>query len=404
MLSNRHFKSFFVFLVLASFVFANLLVPQAKASFGANLNQSQGQYFSAADSASLSQTGNLTIEMWVKFNTLPSLGQNMGLAGVYGSGGASTQAYLFYFQNTGSDELVFNTSNGTDNDKESKANWTPVVGVWYHLAVTYNTSSGVTFYVNSAALSNSQSFYASSIHDTATDFEIGAYSGGTSNLDANVDDVRLYSTDRSQGDIQQDYQKELTGTESNLVAYWKLDGDLNDSTGNGNTLTNHGSASYTTETPPIPTSGAATSTSSTIKAVKTSTETLSSNSTLQNDSDLTLSLAANTTYTVDGVIFASSTSADPGLQIGFTAPSGSTVAIGYMSDAANLSAGGELFGSGTGSVEIPMKANIPVPVHIMGTVTTSSTGGSFHLQWAQYTSNSNTVGVLTGSYLRVDPQ
>ena len=45
--------------------------------------------------------------------------------------------------------------------------------------------------------------------------------------------------------------------ESGLVGYWKFNGDLNDSTSNGNHLKNNNGVTFSTDTPfddPIPTS------------------------------------------------------------------------------------------------------------------------------------------------------
>ena len=64
-----------------------------------------------------------------------------------------------------------------------------------------------------------------------------------------IDDVRLWSVVRTGTEINNNKSIQLLGTETNLNAYWRLNNNLVDKTANGNTLTNNGSAVFSTDTP-----------------------------------------------------------------------------------------------------------------------------------------------------------
>lgn len=140
-----------------------------------------------------------------------------------------------------------------------------------------------------------------------------------------------------------------------------------------------------------------------LKVRKTISESLLNSTTLQNDDHLTLILATSTTYIIDGVVFASTTSAVPDIKIAFIVPSGATMDLGHIAASDSTLRYSELLeSSGAASISIPMVANTPLVIHIKGTIITTNTEGDFTLQWAQNTSNSNAITVIEGSYLRAD--
>jgi len=133
---------------------------------------------------------------------------------------------------------------------------------------------------------------------------------------------------------------------------------------------------------------------------KSSSQSLVSSTVLQNDSQLSLSVEAGKTYIIEGLVIASSTSAMPDIKIAFVAPTGTTMSIGYIEAAGSSSSGGILQASGIGG-RASVPANNPAPIVIHGTIVVSTTG-TLQLQWAQNTSNANTMQVVKGSYLKID--
>lgn len=86
---------------------------------------------------------------------------------------------------------------------------------------------------------------------TATTFtqggslQIGAYDSANDFLDGRLSQVRVWSAVRTATEIKNTMNGELTGAETNLASYWKLNGDFNDSTSNANHLTASGGATAT---------------------------------------------------------------------------------------------------------------------------------------------------------------
>jgi hypothetical protein len=131
---------------------------------------------------------------------------------------------------------------------------------------------------------------------------------------------------------------------------------------------------------------------------KPATDTTSSDNTLSDDSDLGIALAANKEYDIHGVIFASSTSQVPDIKVAFSVPTGAIMDIMVIPSSAEQA---ELLQTPSAASDgIPLSANQPIAIEVMGTVKTGSSSGTLKLQWAQNQSDSAAVGVLRGSYLR----
>jgi hypothetical protein len=133
---------------------------------------------------------------------------------------------------------------------------------------------------------------------------------------------------------------------------------------------------------------------------KPSTQSTASDTVTDDDSALTVELNAGKTYTVHGVIFASSSSQVPDLKVAFTVPSGAEMDLAVVPSSAEQAE--HLQTSNVDSDGIPIAANIPAVIQVAGTVKMGSTAGRLNFQWAQNTSDATSVGVLRGSYLRAE--
>lgn len=139
----------------------------------------------------------------------------------------------------------------------------------------------------------------------------------------------------------------------------------------------------------------------TLRVRKGVDESISSQITLQDDNDLILTPATSTTYIIDGVIFASSTSQLPDLVIAFSVPSDAELEIGYLAmEGVSLHSGEHLHGSQI-SFEIDLPATNAVTIKVIGTLKMGTTNSPLQFQWAQETSKTDTVTVLKGSYLQI---
>jgi len=122
--------------------------------------------------------------------------------------------------------------------------WTPnsayiPVNTWAHIAMTWTSNGNITAYLNGALVgSTSTSSYSYSASGGSTYFGGGGYNWA--NFKGKIDEIRIWSTARTQAEIQGNMSKVLTGSETGLVHYYKM------TNGSGTTLSdNKGSSNGT---------------------------------------------------------------------------------------------------------------------------------------------------------------
>lgn len=348
------------------------------------------QYLSISDGAQtgLGFTGNNTIEGWVYLASAPTNGQQFVLFSKYNSIG-DQRGYLYSYENNGGImQIVARISSNGSSVSSGALNVVIPTEVWTHIALVYDTTGTVEILKNGASQGTITSL-PTSIYSNTSEVTIGYQPNVTpAYFPGNFSLIREWNTNLASSTINTNKCTVFGSAQSNLQAEWSLDNVVTDASGNGNTLTNNESASFTQNVPPCLTGQTS--------VRKSNNEFVSNSSTLQNDNDLVLALAANSTYIVDGVMFASatSTSATPDIVIGFAVPSGATVAIG-----AN---GKMISASETASQRIVLPYDDTFPIYLHGTVTTADADGELHLQWAQSTPSAVPTFVLTGSYLSIE--
>jgi hypothetical protein len=204
-------------------------LPFAQSTSAADFEASSSQYLHAADSASLSIVGNLTLEAWVKFESLPTDGVVMNVVAKADNGGNFSWSWGL-INNSGTYNAYFTgSSDGTNLDilTTSDVTWTPSTGTWYHYAVVYSTAGEIKFYVNGAQQGATTTGEATSIFNGNAKLGIGVRlidNGGPAGFfDGVIDDVRVWNTNRSEAQIAANRSIELTGTETNLVAYYPFE-------------------------------------------------------------------------------------------------------------------------------------------------------------------------------------
>jgi Concanavalin A-like lectin/glucanases superfamily len=125
-------------------------------------------------------------------------------------------------------------------------------GQWHRLSIPWVASSSLaTFYYDGVSIGTTTGT-KTAIHDNASLLYVGAKKGASvvgSFLDGYIDDVRIWNAIQSSANIYARNNVQLTGNEGGLEAYYKLNAAATDSTGNSNTLTLHGTPSYTTSVP-----------------------------------------------------------------------------------------------------------------------------------------------------------
>lgn len=200
-----------------------------------DLEASSSQYATRA-SGSLSGsitsfTDDFTCEAWVK-------PESFGSTGIV-TRWNTTNGWRFNLDASGRPEIL--GSNGGNNDIA-----TAVIGVnlneWSHVAATLDMSGATaTIYINGISVPYAYTNGSATALVQAGDLQIGAWAA-TAYFDGKISDVRVWNVIRTQLQIRDNMNQQLVGSESNLVGYWKLSGDFNDSTSSANNLTGQGGA------------------------------------------------------------------------------------------------------------------------------------------------------------------
>lgn len=209
-------------------------LPFLQSTSAASFASASSQTLTANDSATLSVTGAITVEFWVNFTTTPGTNTDMNLVSKWDNEGTglTSRSYQALLRNSaGTLKLTWNTSSNGGNSgvKEAQWNWTPSTGTWYHLAFTNDTSGNVIAYIDGSAQSTVTS-QNTSISDQSQKLWLGAVGdglgGNQSFLNGKMDDVRVWSVVRTGTEITNNRSVELTGSESNLIAYWPFETEL----------------------------------------------------------------------------------------------------------------------------------------------------------------------------------
>ena len=215
-----------------------------------DLEKGEYVYIADEDQTGLDITRNITIEAWIKlesvngFNVHPIVNK-WGKAGNY--------SYYFYYLEEYNHLSLAISDNGTApgdhaNYLYSDSSLGISVGVWYYVAVSWNAStSTASFYLNGAPAGYATGTITS-IFDSGEPFQIGREGPHSYLFDGAIDEVRIWSDARTATEIADNYQDELSGDKNNLKGYWPLNGNLNDYSGNGNHLTHSSEAWYSADT------------------------------------------------------------------------------------------------------------------------------------------------------------
>jgi len=212
-------------------------LPFSQSTSAAQFTAASSQYLTAADAASLDLSGNFTIEMWVKFDSLPSASNAMALVmkGNYVTDGAY-QLQLNNSSGTYKLRVVISQTANASTQDVVEVTVTPSTGTWYHYAVVCtianSTATKFEFFVNGVSVGNGTALVSgnsSSINNSSDLLRIGVgnVSGSLgSYLDGKLDDIRIWSVARTSTQIGNNYNIELTGSESGLVAYYPFEAVL----------------------------------------------------------------------------------------------------------------------------------------------------------------------------------
>lgn len=211
---------------------------------------SSSQYASITDASQtgLDPGGDFTIEMWVKLESLPADGGTRFLL-VSKLDTSPLNGYLIRYRNSsGVYSFQFNIASG-GTQTAGDVTYTLSTGVWTHLAFACDASAAdIEIYVNTSSIGTFNGSGITTIGNATAPFYIGGDPVQSAYYDGLMDEVRFWNDIRTQPEIAANYNKELTGSEANLVSYWKLNNNYTDVV-SGNTLTATNSPVFVADVP-----------------------------------------------------------------------------------------------------------------------------------------------------------
>jgi hypothetical protein len=217
-------------------------LPFAQSTIAVGTVRASSDYLYAGDSASLSLTGDFTLEGWVKFTSLPGQDEYYVFLSKYSRAG-DQGGFMLMFENTNfgagyAQNILVNTMQTQDTTTRDIVylSWTPEIDTWYHIAVTCDISQATAttfeYFIDGVSQGNGTAFTSgncASIWDNALNFQIGAGFDGTNPerfFNGVIDDVRVWSDIRTPTEIANNKSVELVGNETNLEAYWPFESTL----------------------------------------------------------------------------------------------------------------------------------------------------------------------------------
>lgn len=200
-------------------------LPFAGCTTAAEFVASETDYMYVNDTASLSLTGDFTLETWARFTTTPGSGAYTLLSKFNDVGGAF-YTYIWQLRKNASLQTWMNYSADGASTSPQGVNWTPSTSTWYHMALTFKASTKkINFYINGSLQGTEQTGAYGSIYDNSKPFTIGAWDiDGTvaDKMNGQMTDMRVWNVVRTATEINNNKAVHLTGSESGLVAYWPM--------------------------------------------------------------------------------------------------------------------------------------------------------------------------------------
>lgn len=206
----------------------------------ADLESSSSQYANKTSPTALGLTTTATAEAWIKVESYTGSIQYIAATR------SGTAAWMIFRLEADGTIGFYGTASSATTDSIISIQSVPL-GRWVHVAASMTINTSGQIYINGVAVPGTYTNGTTTAFGNTGDLAIGRRpDSATEYLDARVEEVRIWNDIRTQTEIRDNMYQQLTGSEANLVGYWKLDGNFNDSSPSGNNLTAQNSATATT--------------------------------------------------------------------------------------------------------------------------------------------------------------
>lgn len=209
-------------------------------------------FYTGTSIAALNITGDITIEAWVKFTSMPA-----DRADIIAKSNAAKSAYTTYHleleKNGANYDLRMLVDVGGVLQVVDKLSWNPSTGVWYHVAATRTSSTGVQKIIIDGVEVASATNTSGAATSSTSALTIGNFATDTTNLPLNgrVSLVRVWNVVRTPTQISDNKCVVYGAATTNMQGEWSLNDVLTDASGNESTLTNSGAVVFAADTPSV---------------------------------------------------------------------------------------------------------------------------------------------------------
>jgi len=173
-------------------------------------------YVEVIPSSAFSGLAQITIEGWIKKTSSGPLENIITL--IDDSDPVNNQTFNFERRSDGT--LDFRMWNTTGQPYLTISTAVLPLGVWNHIAAVFNGTQ-LQIYINGVA--ETPVTFSGTMRTSGGTLRFGKWwNGDPWWLNANLSSIRIWNTTRTQAQIQQNMYSNLTGTETGLMGYWRL--------------------------------------------------------------------------------------------------------------------------------------------------------------------------------------
>ena len=222
-------------------------------TYRADLERASTQYAYVLNDLGITG-GNITVEGWITVEDAPTSGQSFAIFQQQDAG--VSVSYDLYYENSAG-TLRWNVERIKHAVANQNAQFNVDLGTsCIHFAVVYDGTNLKLYTAPAAGTHTERATVAASGNGAATNndhFSIavaqtadsGTWTPDTATpFDGTLDDIRVWNTNSSVANLDDNFEKELVGNETNLVAYYKLNNDWTDATANAFNLTTNGTPTF----------------------------------------------------------------------------------------------------------------------------------------------------------------